>query len=389
MVYNYGFRPGISNKAQLLKLGEESKIHDLVEKDVGGSSFDLHLGRYFWEMEGCVKPFAGKASIIDDICDKFGNRKDASKPEVLNKDSTYIFKIEESIDFNDTEFAAKATGRSSIGRLDILTRVIPKNHYEYDTIIRGCNTDIFLEITPLTFPVIVKKGTPMSQLRVSCCDFDVNEMRNVECSFLSENQHILVPGEQKVERDKLCTLKVNLDPDPKLPGRTVGFRAIRQEKTNRPPIDLTKDYKPGDDTNKYEPTLYWVPIEAQTKRGEKFIVIEPEEFYILRSKERFSLPPDVAVYCRAITEELGEIRIHYAGFVHPYFGAGNVDRHGNPLGTPLIFEVRSHNVDAILRHGDTLANIKYFRMSEKNEVDSIDYGKQELQLSKVFKDWPE
>jgi deoxycytidine triphosphate deaminase len=97
----------------------------------------------------------------------------------------------------------------------------------------------------------------------------------------------------------------------------------------------------------------------------------------------------VGVYCRAITEELGEIRIHYAGFVHPFFGANNVNASGAPKGTPLIFEVRGHNVEAILRNGDTLAKIKYYRMSEGYEEDSDDYGDQELRLSKVFNDWPE
>ncbi len=391
MVNNYGFRPGILNRDQLIKLGEEGRIHDLTEADVGESSFDLHLSRNFWEMEGCVKPFTENKSIINEICNKFGTPKKASDEEVLHKGKTYIFKIKESINFYDTYFSAKATGKSTIGRLDVLTRVIPKAHHEYDTIKSKSSSDIFLEITPLTFPIIVKEGTAMSQLRVSCCDFDINEMNGVEeCTFLSENNYVLESDGSGVKLEKLSTLSVNLKSDPTLPGNTVGFRALPQENgSDRPPIDLTKDYRPGDDTNKYDPKKYWEPIEAQNKEGEKFIAIEQEKFYILRSKERFSLPPDVAVYCRAITEELGEIRIHYAGFVHPYFGAGNIDVNGKPRGTPLIFEVRSHNVDALLRHGDTLANIRYYRMSKENEEDSKDYGKQELKLSKVFKDWPE
>jgi hypothetical protein len=35
MVNNYGFRPGILNRDQLIKLGEEGRIHDLTEGDVG------------------------------------------------------------------------------------------------------------------------------------------------------------------------------------------------------------------------------------------------------------------------------------------------------------------------------------------------------------------
>jgi deoxycytidine triphosphate deaminase len=117
-------------------------------------------------MEGCVKPFTENKSIINEICNKFGTPKKASDEEVLHKGKTYIFKIKESINFHDTYFSGKATGKSTIGRLDVLTRVIPKAHHEYDTIKSKSSSDLFLEITPLTFPIIVKEGTGMSQLRV-------------------------------------------------------------------------------------------------------------------------------------------------------------------------------------------------------------------------------
>jgi dCTP deaminase len=112
------------------------------------------------------------------------------------------------------------------------------------------------------------------------------------------------------------------------------------------------------------------------------VEIKPEEFYILRSKERFKLPLDVAVHCEAISETLGELRIHYAGFVHPGFGFNRLE------GTPIIFEVRGHNVKAFLRDGETLAHIKFYRMSHpcKKPEDSA-YEKQELKLSSYFKDW--
>lgn len=95
-------------------------------------------------------------------------------------------------------------------------------------------------------------------------------------------------------------------------------------------------------------------------------------------------------------ETLGEMRIHYAGFVHPYFG---LDRTDGKIGTPLIFEVRAHNVDVTLADGERLAKLVFYRMSksaakketpeqngEKDPED--DYGSQELQLSKYFRKWP-
>lgn len=89
----------------------------------------------------------------------------------------------------------------------------------------------------------------------------------------------------------------------------------------------------------------------------------------------------MAVYCQAISETLGELRIHYAGFVHPGFGTWNDE------GTPVIFEVRGHNVTTYLHDKETLANINFYRMSEFATPEKSQYDEQELQLSKYFKKW--
>jgi len=74
--------------------------------------------------------------------------------------------------------------------------------------------------------------------------------------------------------------------------------------------------------------------------------------------------------------------IHYAGFAHPFFG---FERNG---GTPLIFEVRGHSVNTILRDGDALAKVHFRRMSRAAEPDeAAQYNAQELQLSGCFKGW--
>jgi len=116
------------------------------------------------------------------------------------------------------------------------------------------------------------------------------------------------------------------------------------------------------------------------------------------TKERLSLPKGIAVYCRAIDESIGEMRIHYAGFAHPYFGKNRKDR---KEGTPLIFEVRGHNVDVNLVDDEKLARLEFYRMSEDCEPDPSEtedsrgerakelviYNEQELELSKFFRDW--
>jgi dCTP deaminase len=125
------------------------------------------------------------------------------------------------------------------------------------------------------------------------------------------------------------------------------------------------------------------------------VQITKESFYILRSKELIALPSGVAVYCRAIDETLGEMRIHYAGFVHPFFGR---DRSDDKIGTPLIFEVRGHDVGVLLKDGEKLAKLTFYRMAEDCQKepaatlaavkkDTSDYGEQTLELSKFFGKW--
>ena len=82
---------------------------------------------------------------------------------------------------------------------------------------------------------------------------------------------------------------------------------------------------------------------------------------------------------------MGEWRIEYAGFAHPYFG---YTRHDGK-GAPIMFEVRGHNVPTILTDEIPLGNVRFLRMSQPaaSPEDKPSYEEQELTLSKCFKPW--
>ena len=94
-----------------------------------------------------------------------------------------------------------------------------------------------------------------------------------------------------------------------------------------------------------DPRDYWTLVKSDDAGR---LEIQANKFYILRSKEIISLPEGIAIYCRAIDETIGEMRIHYAGFVHPRFGTNRSDK---KEGTPLIFEVRGHRLMLALLTG--------------------------------------
>jgi dCTP deaminase len=153
------------------------------------------------------------------------------------------------------------------------------------------------------------------------------------------------------------------------------------------PIDLWKH----EEAARPDPNDYWECLEGNKK---KRLLVEKDHFYILRSKQRLCLPEGIAVYCRAIDEAIGEMRIHYAGFAHPFFGKNRKD---GKEGTPLIFEVRGHNIDVNLIDDERLARLMFYRMSKdckkpdtegcKKDEGEGDYNEQELQLSKFFRPW--
>ena len=154
-------------------------------------------------------------------------------------------------------------------------------------------------------------------------------------------------------------------------------------------IELWKKKK-GDGRPK--PINFWT---FKASDSEKRLILENGRFYLLRSKERITLPAGIAVYAKAMDETLGEMRIHYAGFVHPHFG---MERKDHKIGTPLIFEVRAHNVNVTLGDGERLAKLVFYRMSKNAKIkisedqkqidEKRDYNEQELKLSNHFSAWP-
>ena len=62
---------------------------------------------------------------------------------------------------------------------------------------------------------------------------------------------------------------------------------------------------------------------------------------------------------------MGEIRIHYAGFVHPYFGFFLREWE---KGTPLIFEVRGHQVPVSLADKEKMANLIFLSNVQDTEL---------------------
>lgn len=366
-------RPGVLNKEQLSSLKEREIISCPKPLSIDASALDLHVSECVWEMTACIKPRL-KEPFSEVLCDQNLSRATDFKENkiILNRKKVYVFKLMEKIDFkkqNKAEiFNGKATGKSSIGRLDVLARLVVNGHPSYDEIPPYYDGDLYLEVMPITFNVAVSPGLALAQLRI----FNgAPEYSEIDESVLKYYPDMLL--DDKGKDGTSSGIALSLQPEQIMGKNVSAFAAKQTEKL----IDLTQK-------EPLNPNDFWELVTAQGTSDEDLrINIDPERFFILRSRERFNVPSDVCVYAQAVTENLGEIRIHYAGFVHPGFGASRADRKG----TPLIFEVRGHNATTYLRNGEILAKIRFYKMSKETEPEESFYSSQELTLSKYFGKW--
>jgi len=375
----HGWIPGVLSDKQIKRLLEKSfltgEVHNLT---VDKSSIDLTLSDEGFRMvSGAVKPF-GKDyhhKILKNTQVAEPQQADSAGHFKLQPKQTYVFRLQQSLgsDLRDAGFFhGHATAKSSVGRVDVLARLIVDGMSSYECFhpnaIEKSNGQMFLEITPITFPVLVKKGISLSQLRIFCgTDEDAKMQGEVLYRSVIYNSEI---------NDGCLTADLSNVPVNDSGESGCAFEAKFLQDAE--PIPLWEE--PGIAP---DPHNYWELIQAKEVGNRTVLPIKKESFYILRSKEQIALPGGIAVYCRAIDETIGEMRIHYAGFVHPTFGFGEPGQ-----GTPLIFEVRGHDVEVLLSDGERMAHLTFYRMSAdcEGKEDSA-YGNQTLKLSKFFKPW--
>ena len=230
---------------------------------------------------------------------------------------------------------AFANPKSSTGRVDIFTRVVTDRSHRFDDIAPGYEGALWLEVFSRSFLVKVHAGLALNQLR-----FIVNDADGDEDSTAPE----LPPSAHETVRIQLRSAPQEpetADADGPAP---TGFKARRN---NSALLDLArKDHAPRD---------FWEPIWPGSQ-----LVLEPEEFYLLRSRERIAIPADLAAEMVAFEPTSGELRTHYAGFFDPGFGSVRD-------GLPAVLEVRAHDVPFMLEDGQEVARLRYKRLADTPE----------------------
>lgn len=359
----------------LIADGHIKAFPEVTEQQIQPASLDLRLGDVGYRVQASFVP--RNSTVEKGIADAglTMSRVDLTRTTVLEKGCVYIFPLLEELNLPD-EISAHANPKSSTGRLDIFTRLITDYGEAFETVTPGYKGRLYAEVAPRTFTVAVRAGMTLNQLRFLRGKPKSSDRatRSLERTAV-ENEGGLVYGDEGIP-GKALILKQSIGLSVNLRGRDSSEIVAYKAKKNAPLIDLANiDY--------YAPEDFWDICYDPGKRG---LILEAGDFYILASKEKVSVPPDWAAEMESMDQDIGEFRIHYAGFFDPGFGYGT----GELKGTRAVLEVRAHEVPFLIEHGQIMGLLRYIPLrSVPDKVYGVgigsSYQRQGLALSKHFK----
>jgi dCTP deaminase len=325
------------------------------------ASLDLRLGTVVHRVRASFLPGPGR-TVAERLEELTLHSIDLTPGAVLETGCVYIAPLMERLALPG-DVAAATNPKSSTGRLDVFTRVIADGVRSFDAVPAGYRGPLFAEISPRTFPVLVRAGSRLSQLRLRR-----GEARLTDAELLELQASARLVDDDAADVNGGVAVTVDLTGDA---ASLVGWRAKRHTGV----VDVDR---PG----AHDVADFWEPIRA----GRSGLVLDPGQFYILASREAVQVPPDHAAEMVPFDPLVGEFRVHYAGFFDP--GFGHAEARGT--GARAVLEVRSHEVPFILEHGQTVGRLVYERMLERpttlyGELATSNYQGQKLKLSKHFR----
>ncbi|MBI3610235.1 MAG: 2'-deoxycytidine 5'-triphosphate deaminase [Nitrospirae bacterium] len=365
--YTTGILPSQKIK-ELIETGYISAKTPISNDQIQPASIDLRLGPVAYRVRASFLP--GEHSTVNGKLDALRMHEiDLTQPSVLEKGCVYIVPLMEELSL-PSKISGKVNPKSTTGRLDVFTRLITDYGTEFERIKAGYKGKLYVEIVPRTFSILVHEGIKLNQLRFvrgepPPSDKGLNELDEKETLVYLEND---TPDEAMISKGLWISIDLQISNGSEI----IGYKAKR----HAPLIDLDK-------INYYDPLEFWEPI-GRPKTNQ--MILNPDDFYILVSKEKIRVPSNFAAEMVAYDPSVGEFRIHYAGFFDPGFGYGNRDIKG----TRAVLEVRSHEVPFLLEDGQVVGRLIYQRLlaaPEKIYGTGIgsSYQCQGLSLSKQFK----
>jgi dCTP deaminase len=363
-------RDGIALMMRRKMIEAQSPIE---EGQLQPASLDLRLGSRAYRVRASFLP--GQGSRVEERLHALERDDEAISLDghgaVLERGCVYVIPLQEDLHLPKDIFGV-ANPKSSTGRLDIFTRLTADNSDVFDRVARGYEGRLYAEVSPRSFSIRVRKGSRLNQIRFR----RLNSQQLERADFALDEKELrqrhkatpILDRDVEWRRDGLV-LRAGLAAD--AASGVIGYRAQKHADV----LDVDK-------VGAYPASDYWEPLLA---RPDKRLILDPDEFYILASRERLQIPSDLAAEMVPIDPAMGEFRVHYAGFFDPGFGAGP----DNLPSARAVLEVRSYEVPFFLEDGQVIGRLVFEKMAQTPKVlygatAASHYQGQGLKLSKHF-----
>ena len=353
--------------AEMATAGKISSVLPITDSQIQPASLDLRLGAVAYRVQASFLP--GPSSTIHDKLKSLEMHKfSLTDGAVLEKGCVYIVPLQETLNLNSS-ISGTANPKSSTGRIDVFTRLLTDFTSEFETVPAGYQGPLYAEISPRTFSIVVREGSTLNQVRFRrgtppAADATMRRLQATE-GLINKNDGPI---------DIKNGVAISVDLSGKTKNNLVGYKA--KQHTSLIDVDKVGACQIND---------YWDPVYTSSSKGSG-LILNPDEFYILMSKEFVTVPLDYAAEMRAYDTKVGEFRVHYAGFFDP--GFGHAESGGQ--GTRAVLEVRSHDVPFLIEDGQTVCRLIYEQMTQIPEKIygaggiGSNYQGQALKLSKHF-----
>jgi dCTP deaminase len=320
----------------LVATGAVTSEVGIAEAQIQPASLDLTLSSEAYRVPGSILPLTSER-VRDLIKGLALERVDLTAPTCLGKDQVYLVLLRERFQLPAT-MEAYTNSKSSTGRIDLATRVLADGSSRYERIPAGYQGELWIELIPRSFHVVAQAGVSLNQAIFYCERLVLNQQelsqRHAATPLLRESDGSSVAAKRCLF-DGRVIMSADLSQD------VVGFVAKRTHK----PLVLA-------DVRKHHTDDFFAPV-PRPRSG--YLFLEQGCFYILATKERVVVPDDLACEMVPYDASAGEFRAHYAGFFDPGWGIFS----GNARGAKAVLEVRPHQDDLILRHGQPICAMAY------------------------------
>ncbi len=146
----------------LIEDGYLASNPDISASQIQPSSLDLRLATRGYRVRSGFLP--ENATVAERLEETTLYAFDLTDGAVLEKGHCYMIPLQEHVE-KPMPYRIRANPKSSTGRLDLFTRLLADRNGRFEEVQPGYVGPLFLEVVPRSFPVRVKTGLSLCQIR--------------------------------------------------------------------------------------------------------------------------------------------------------------------------------------------------------------------------------